>query len=174
MLYSMSTTETLGPGVNVFRATIKAVKTNEWCNLKLFWYLYCYNWTNFTLFFFSSSSSSSSQICIFDFEYKIANEIKRTLAKSYFYTIQNQLMGVVFEIATSRHWKFSVKKGSATLLKRDSNTSISCEICEIFMNTYSEFWRTSANDAFWIASLNIPDIPEKTCDMKLFSFQLMI
>ena len=65
-------------------------------------------------------------------------------------------MEVVFEIATNSHRKFSVKKVSATLLKRDSNAVASCEAWKIFKNTYLEenLWKT----AFWLASPNIPAI----------------
>ena len=155
----------------MFRATIKAVKTNEWCNLKLFWYLYCYNWTNFTLFFSSSSSSSSSQICIFDFEYKIANEIKRTMAKSYFYTNTESTDGVVFEIATSRHRKFSVKKRVCNFIKKRLQHKyflwnlrniyehlfwILKNICKWrFLNSFSEYSRYSREN-MWHEVIFIP------------------
>ena len=154
----MLTTETLGQDVNtLFRATIK---TCECCNLKSFWYLYCYIWSDFTLFSY-----------LYLWLFHPADEIKQRLARYNFYTIQNQLMEVVFEIATNSHRKFSVKKVSATLLKRDSNAVASCEAWKIFKNTYLE--ENLRTTAFWLASRNILAISRGNI-LNYFSFKLMI
>ena len=45
------------------------------------------------------------------------------------------------------------KIAAVTLLKRHSNRVFSCEICEIFKNTYfEEQLQTRANDCFWQCS----------------------
>ena len=104
--YLLSTTKTLGQDANTFRATLK---TREWCNSEPFWYVYLYIWTDVTLFFF--------KFVLLILNIKLLDEIKQTLARSNFYTIQDQLE-VVFEIATHHHCKFSVIKRVCSFIKK--------------------------------------------------------
>ena len=108
--YLLSTTETLGQDANTFRATIK---TREWCNSEPFWYVYLYVWTDVTLFFLFFFF----KFVLLILNIKLQDEIKQTLARSNFYTIEDQLE-VVFEIATHRHCKFSVIKRVCSFIKK--------------------------------------------------------